>query len=150
MEIKINIDESLFDSVIAEEIKAIPKEDIQKIIKDCIKERLNSKTEDGKNILESFFFEKKNNYGYGYSAQSTTPSDLMIKILQNIDYSDVVNEVKESVIDYVKNNKRTLTNDVIYNFISNGLTRTFCDNEFFKMELRNAIDYEISRRNENK
>lgn len=36
MNITINIDESLFDDVIKNELKAIPAEQLQQVIKDCI------------------------------------------------------------------------------------------------------------------
>lgn len=142
MNITINIDESLFDDVIKNELKAIPAEQLQKVIKDCIVERLKQPTvgADGKvlayNVLESFFFEKNN---YGYYNNGLKGTQLLEDVLRKIDYSDVATELKDTVINYIKNNNKKVTEDLLFKFMVEGMSKMIWSSEQFRSELQYAI-----------
>jgi hypothetical protein len=144
MQIVINIDETLFDGVIKSQLENIPPEEIQQLIKDCIVQRLTCPTidENGKkeyNLLDKFFFEQ---YNYGYSP-TWKPSKLLEDVLRSIDYSDVATRVKDTVLDYVANHKKDLTEELIYKFISDGIAHSMYNNPVFTTELYHKIKSEI-------
>lgn len=143
MNLTINIDESMFDEVIQKEIKGIPQEQLQQLIKDCIIQRLNSahKDEDGKfsgiNVLESYLFEKNN--GYGYYNNNWRATDILTNALKNIDYSEVAEELKNTVLDYIKNHHKEVTMELLWQFMVQGIGNMTWSNHTFLDNLRTAV-----------
>lgn len=155
MEIKIVIDDVAFDEVIKNELNAIPKEDIQQIIKDAIAKRLTSPTYDengkqtNKNVLDSYFFDTNTSYYGGYSAAK--PSQLLTDILKNVDYSDVTDTMKETVIDYIKKNAKTVVGELMANFLIQGMSSSLFSNFEFTERIRNVfreVHYEMHPENQ--
>lgn len=108
----------------------------------CIVERLKQPTvsEDGKvqsyNVLESFFFEKNN---YGYYNNNIKGTQLLEDVLRKIDYSDVATELKDTVINYIKNNKKEVTEDLLFKFMVEGMSKMIWSSDQFRSELQHAI-----------
>lgn len=142
MNLTINIDESMFDEVIQKEIAGIPKEDLQQLIKDCIVARVNQPKMDkdgkytGSDILESFLFEKSNSYGYYNSWKA---GKILEEALKQIDYSEVAEEIKKTVIEYVKSHHKEVTMELLWQFMTHGIGNMTWNSSDFQNNLRQAI-----------
>jgi len=132
MELKINIDETMFKDVIEKELKAFSREELHEIIRECIVEALKT---DG--TLKSLFIKPKR-----YSYDSDEATQLLFEAARNINLSPAYEEVQEMMISELKNNYDKLLQNVMLTTMIDGL----CDNWNFKNNLQSAVNEILVRR----
>lgn len=132
MELKINIDETMFKDVIEKELKAFSREELHEIIRECIVEALKT---DG--TLKSLFVKPKR-----YSYDSDEATQLLFEAARNINLSPAYEEVQEMMISELKNNYDKLLQNVMLTTMVDGL----CDNWNFKNNLQSAVNEILVRR----
>lgn len=132
MELKINIDETMFKDVIEKELNAFSKEELHEIIRECIAEAL--KTNDR---FKSLFIKPKR-----YSYDLDEPSQVLIEAAKSINLSSAYEEIQEMMITELKTNYTKLLQNVMLQVMVNGL----CDNWAFRQNLEDAMTYILARR----
>lgn len=125
MELKINIDETMFADVIEKELKAFSSEELHEIVRECIVEALKT---DG--TLRSLFIKPKR-YGYEQDA----PSQVLIEAAKNINLSPVFEEIQEMMIIELKTNYKKLLQDIMLNVMVDGL----CNHWDFRRNLESTV-----------
>lgn len=93
MEIKINVDETMFKDIIDKELRAFSKEELHEITRECIIEVFRN----DKNIVR-LFLDTSDWYG------RDKPSDLLVSAANKIDLSPAFKEIQEDMIATLKNN----------------------------------------------
>ena len=132
MELKINIDETMFKDVIEKELNAFSKEELHEIIRECIAEAL--KTNDR---FKSLFIKPKR-----YSYDLDEPSQVLIEAAKSINLSSAYEEIQEMMITELKTNYTKLLQNVMLQVMINGL----CDNWAFRQNLEDAMTHILVRR----
>ena len=137
MEIKINVDEVKFKEVIEKELDAFSKEELHELIRSCIIETLHNE-----NVVKNLFIKEEINY-YG-TVTVEKPTDIVITAAKSIDLSPAFTEIKDNLIDILKNNY----NNILVTAMS-GLIIDSISNDFeFQNRMREAM-HNIVRRNIN-
>jgi len=93
MEIKINVDETMFKDIIDKELKAFSKEELHEIARECIIEVFRN----DKNIVRLFLDTSD------WSGRDR-PSYLLMSAANKIDLSPAFKEIQEDMIATLKNN----------------------------------------------
>lgn len=137
MEVKIEVNEEQFKDLLEKELTDLPKETIQNILIESIKEYL--KEDDYKN-LNAFLVNKECNHYSNYSIQ---PSQFFYSMLENCDYSSL-QEVADNMIKDLKENYQQILIQVLSNQLANGIA----NNDVFRANLRDVIDQELYKRNQ--
>ena len=135
MELKINVDETMFKEVIEKELEAFSKEELHEIIRNCIIEALKT---DG--IFKELFVEP--NYS-SYSYDKNRPTQLVKEAAKSIDLSPAYKEIQDLMINDLKNNYHTMLENVMLSTMAQGL----CDDWNFKNTLENQMRKIISSNN---
>lgn len=139
MNISINIDNELFDSGgVGEAIKTafetMPDEEKATVMKDILRQYLL----DDKFIKN--YFIKKLDTGYGYHLEEC-PTQHFYNMIEKIDFSAEMNEVKEAFMKVIKNDLGNmllkLMLDSYINTVANTLFQRSSD---FKTELKSALE----------
>ena len=125
MELKINIDETMFKDVIEKELKAFSSEELHEIIRECIVEALKT---DG--MLKGLFVKPKT-----YSYSSDEPTQVLFEAAKKIDLSPAYKEIQEIMITELKTNYKKLLENIMMKVMINGL----CDDYNFKNNLEDAM-----------
>ncbi len=137
MELKINIDETMFKDVIEKELEAFSTEELHEIIRQCIVEAL--KTD---NTLKGLFIKPKR-----YAYETDEASAVLFEAAKNIDLSPAYEEIQNMMITELKTNYEKLLQKVMLQTMVDGL----CNGWNFRQNLESAIDgILISRANQNK
>ena len=126
MELKINIDETMFKDVLEKELKAFSSEELHEIIRECIVEALKT---DGS--LRSLFIKPKR-----YSYETDEASQVLYEAAKNIDLSPAYEEIQEMMITELKSNYSKLLQNIMMKTMVDGL----CNNWNFRSNLQSAID----------
>ena len=113
MELKINIDETMFKEVIEKELNAFSKEELHDIIRDCIAEALKNNE-----VLKKLFIQTDYNR-YGNLEQGPTP--LVKEAAKNINLYPAFYGIQETMINELKNNYSDLLQKVMLQTIADGL-----------------------------
>jgi len=95
MEIKINVDETMFKDIIDKELKAFSKEELHEIARECIIEVFRN----DKNIVRLFLDTSD------WSGRDR-PSYLLMSAANKIDLSPAFKEIQEDMIATLKNNHK--------------------------------------------
>ena len=95
MEIKINVDETMFKDIIDKELKAFSKEELHEIARECIIEVFRN----DKKIVRLFLDTSD------WSGRDR-PSDLLVSAANKIDLSPAFKEIQEDMIATLKNNHK--------------------------------------------
>ena len=132
MELKINIDETMFKDVIEKELNAFSKEELHEIIRECIAEAL--KTNDR---FKSLFIKPKR-----YSYDLDEPSQVLIEAAKSINLSSAYEEIQEMMITELKTNYTKLLQNVMLQVMINGL----CDNWAFRQNLEDTMTHILACR----
>ena len=138
MEVKIEVNEEQFKDLLEKELADLPKETVQNILIESIKEYL--KEDDYKN-LNAFVVNKEYDH---YSYCSKQPSKFLYSMLENCDYSGL-QEVADDMIKDLKENYQQILIQVLSNQLANGIA----NNDVFRANLRDVIDQELYKRNQN-
>lgn len=113
MELKINIDETMFKEVIEKELNAFSKEELHDIIRDCIAEALKNNE-----VLKKLFIRTDYNR-YGNLEQEPTP--LVIEAARNINLYPAFYDIQETMVNELKNNYSELLQKVMLQTMVDGL-----------------------------
>lgn len=126
MELKINIDETMFKDVLEKELKAFSSEELHEIIRECIVEALKT---DGS--LRSLFIKPKR-----YSYDLDEASEVLFEAAKNIDLSPAYEEIQKMMISELKTNYNKLLENIMMKTMVEGL----CNEWNFRSNLHSAID----------
>jgi len=129
MEVKVEVSEDQLKELLDKEIKDLPKEIIQNILIECIKEYFS---ENDHRKINNIFIEEHNRYGY-----TTQPSHFFETILRDCDYSGL-QEIVDNCIKDLKENYESLLIKIITYMIAESLSKT----TNFKSSMNEAV-YEI-------
>ena len=132
MELKINIDETMFKDVIEKELNAFSKEELHEIIRECIVEALKNNS-----TLKGLFVKPKM-----YSYSSDEPTQVLFEAAKNIDLSPAYEEIQNMMITELKTNYSKLLQNIMMKTMVNGL----CDDWNFRSCLSSAIDEILTNR----
>ena len=132
MELKINIDETMFKDVIEKELNAFSKEELHEIIRECIAEALKTN-----GSFKNLFIKPKR-----YSYDLDEPSQVLIEAAKSINLSSAYEEIQEMMITELKTNYTKLLQNVMLQVMVNGL----CDNWAFRQNLEDAMTRILVRR----
>lgn len=135
MEIKINVDETMFKDVIENELNAFSKEELHEIIRECIVEALHNDS-----ALKCLFTKPERDYWGNYKFDK--PSEIMIEAAKNIDLSPAYEEIQNLMITELKENYSKLLQNIMMKTMVDGL----CDNWSFKKNLESTIDMIMTSR----
>lgn len=132
MELKINIDETMFKDVLEKELKAFSSEELHKIIRECIIEALKT---DGS--IRNLFIKPKR-----FSYELDEASQVLIEAAKNINLSPAYEEIQEMMITELKTNYSKLLQNIMMKTMVDGL----CDDWGFRRNLQCALDEILSMR----
>lgn len=118
MEIKINVDEVKFKDVIENELKAFSKEELHEIIRECIVEALHNDA-----MLRNIFIIPEKDYWGNYKYEK--PSQVMLDAARSIDLSPAYTEIKDKMIDTLKNNYHQILENAMLGMILNGISNDY-------------------------
>ena len=125
MELKINIDETMFKDVIEKELGAFSNEELHEIIRECIIQTLKT---DG--TIKKLFIKPRT---YSYSPEE--PTQLLFEAAKSIDLSPAYKEIQETMIAELKTNYKKILENVMMSVMIDGL----CDNYNFRSNLKGAV-----------
>ena len=131
MELKINIDETMFKDVLEKELKAFSSEELHEIIRECIVEALKT---DGS--LKNLFIKPKR-----YSYESDEPTQVLFEAAKNIDLSPAYEEIKEKMISELKTNYSELLQKIMLKTMVDGLCNTYS----FRSNVEDSISEILTR-----
>lgn len=115
MELKINIDETMFKDVLEKELKAFSSEELHEIIRECIVEALRNDS-----TIKGLFVKPKM---YSYSPDE--PTQVLFEAAKNIDLSPAYEEIKEKMISELKTNYSELLQKIMLKTMVDGLCNTY-------------------------
>lgn len=127
MNITINIDETQFKEILDKELKELPKEDLQEIIKQAFSQYMLSNPD----IIKNMFVNESTYYKYA-------PTDLMKNIVNGIDFSKECEEVAQALKNELIGNSREIFEQLILKTIAKNMFDGIRDygwleEEFMKM-----------------
>ena len=138
MEIKINVDETMFKDVLENELNAFSKEELHEIIRECIVEALHNDS-----TLKNIFITEEKDYWGNY--KYTKPSEVMIEAAKSIDLSPAYTEVKDKMITTLKEDYHGVLERAMLGLILNGIANDYT----FQNQMSSSIEDIIRRRNSN-
>lgn len=138
MEVKINVDETMFKNVIEEELKAFSKEELHEIIRECIVEALHND-----NTLKNLFVTDKKDYWGNYTG--TQPSDVVIEAAKNMDLSPAYKEIQEKMIKVLQTDYRNILENVMMGLMMEGISNDY----IFQQRMQESINRIIRDRQRN-
>ena len=112
MNITINVDETQFKEILDNELKDLPKEDLQDIIKQAFTQYILSNPE----FVKSLFVRESS-----YSYYKYTPTDLMKDIVKEIDFSKECEEVVQALKNELVGNSREILEQLMLKTIARGI-----------------------------
>lgn len=131
MELKINIDESMFKNVIEKELAAFSREELHEIVRECIVTALR----DNETLTALFVRPRR------YSYEQVEPTEIVRQAAAAIDLSPAYDEIRESMIADLKNNHHELLERVMMRSIIAGL----CDDWRFRSSVEESVEAVLRR-----
>jgi len=125
MEIKINVDETMFKDIIDKELKAFSKEELHEITRECIIEVFRN----DKKIVRLFLDTSD------WSGRDR-PSDLLVSAANKIDLSPAFKEIQEDMIATLKNNYK----EVLEHAMLRAIRANFASSHEFRTVMEMTID----------
>ena len=125
MNITINIEETQFKEILDKELKELPKEDLQEIIKQVFSQYMLSNPDIVRNM-----FVKENSYSY-YKYE---PTDLMKDIVKSIDFSKECEEVVQSIKNELIGNSRKMLEELMLKAIARSMIEGMKDYGWLEQE----------------
>lgn len=129
MKVEINVDEVQFKDVLDKEFKDLPKEVLQDVIVQSIKEYFEQNNY--ANVQNLFLYETK---GYNSWDTKVTSTEFLNGLLKDCDYSGLQDVVDEAIKSVRENHK-----EILQNIVSGIITRGLLQDHSFKYELENVI-----------
>ena len=142
MQITINIDEKLFnDSGIGEAIKdsfnKLSKEDLSNIMKDIIHQYLSNEE-----ILKGYFINKRyDNWKHNYEEY---PSTEFISIINRIDLSKEMDDIKDKIINLLNNDINKILTDLFARTFINSISTMICNDDDFRNAISDSVNKQFS------
>ena len=130
-QIVLNVDPEVFQNVVEEGIKALPKEKLQELIVEGIGEYLRANNYAN---VEKIFIDVRNDYGY----KNIYANDIMRKLVSDCDYSKL-QDVVDAAIENLKTNYEQVLIETISGCIIDGLT----DRYKFKEAIKEAVHFNM-------
>lgn len=128
MNITINIDETQFKEILDKELKELPKEDLQEIIKQAFSQYILSNPEIIKNL-----FVREDSYSY----HKYSPTHLMENIVKGIDFSKECEEVAQALKNELVGNAREVLEQLMLKTIARGMLDGIKNNGWLEEEFVN-------------
>lgn len=129
MEIVINVDNNKFQEVINKELEAFSKEELHELCRKGILTCLNNN-----DSIKELFTRQSQSYYDNYQA-----NEILRDAAKTVNFDELFNEVKEKIIDYVKNNYNELVKEIVFDAFIKGLSSNVCNSS----EFRNKVSTEI-------
>lgn len=133
MEVKINVDESMFKDVLDKELKALTPEQIHEIICKALETYLAKP-----DVMEGLLFHKDSYYGNKH------PSDLMKETFKSIDLKSECAEVTSSVMTALKANGGKILIDLVISAFAHSLFNQLCHQNEFEMTIYDEVRQVVS------
>lgn len=134
MEIKINVDETMFKDVIENELKAFSKEELHEIVRECIVEALHND-----HVIRNIFITPEKDYWGNYKYEK--PSQIMIDAAKTFDLSPAYAEIKDKMIETLKKDYHGVLEKAMLGLILNGISNDYD----FQCRMNAAIQEAIMR-----
>ena len=138
MEIKINVDETMFKDVLENELNAFSKEELHEIVRECIIEALHKD-----DVLRNLFTQREVDY-WG-NVKYEKPSSIVIDAARSFDLSPAYTEIKDKMITTLQDEYRSILEKAMLGLIINGISNDYG----FQNRMEYAISDTIMRRNNN-
>lgn len=132
MEIKINVDETMFKDVLENELNAFSKEELHEIIRECIVEALHNN-----DVLKNLFVQREVDY-WG-NAKYEKPSSIVIDAARSIDLSPAYTEIKEKMITTLQEEYHSVLERAMLGLIINGISNDYGFQSRMEYAIRDAI-----------
>lgn len=123
MNITINIDETQFKEILDKELKELPKEDLQEIIKQVFSQYMLSNPD----IIKNMFVNESTYYKYA-------PTDLMKDIVNGIDFSKECEEVVQALKKELIGNSRKMLEELMLKAIARSMIEGMKDYGWLEQE----------------
>ena len=129
MNITINVDETQFKEILDRELKDLPKEDLQEIIKQALTQYIMSNPELVKNLLIT---NRISRYSNEY-----TPTPIMEDIVKSIDFSKECEEVAQALKNELIGNSRKVLEELMLKSIARSMLEGMKNNGWLEEEFLN-------------
>lgn len=126
MNITINVDETQFKEILDRELKDLPKEDLQEIIKQALTQYIMSNPELVKNLLIT---NRISRYSNEY-----TPTPIMEDIVKSIDFSKECEEVAQALKNKLVGNSRKVLEELMLKSIARSMLEGMKNNGWLEEE----------------
>lgn len=134
MKLEINVDETMFKDVLENELKAFSKEELHKILKDCIVEFF--RTND--NIKDMFLQEKSSYWGGERHHEGYEPTGLLREIVkEKFNFNKPYDEVSKTIIDFCE--KEDTMKTILKEMIADAFKSAFTGQILYNPEIRGTI-----------
>lgn len=140
MELKIVVDNNMFEDVVEKELKALSQEQIKEIVVAGIKEYLK----ESDNVKKLFFRQDRTNWGS--SVTYTEPSSLLIEMFKNYDISADVEDIKDEITKTIKNDAANIVQKLFVQAISEALADKLRDSTNFNYMLMDSVSQIMTMR----
>lgn len=137
MEIKINVDETMFKDVLENELKAFSKEELHEIVRECIIEALRN---DG--VLKNLFVNESKDYWGTYTYK---PTEVVFEAARSIDLSPAYTEIKDKMITTLKEDYHGVLERAMSGLIIDGIANDY----EFRNRMERVVSEILCRRNNN-
>lgn len=127
MNITINVDETQFKEILDRELKDLPKEDLQEIIKQAFTQYIMSNPEFVKNL----FIGRSSNF---YGCTEYVPSPIMEGIVKSIDFSKECEEVVQTLKNELIGNSRKILEELMLKTIARSMLEGIRNNGWLEEE----------------
>ena len=131
MELKIQIDETMFKDIIEKELAAFSKEELHEIIRGMIEESMRNY-----NLLRDLFFIKETKW-YGSTEYNYVPGQLLKDAAKTFDLSPAYKEIQEKMINELKENYKPILEKIMLSLMIKGLSDSY---EFQNSVCRSATE----------
>lgn len=127
MNITINVDETQFKEILDRELKDLPKEDLQEIIKQAFTQYIMSNPEFVKNL----FISRSSNL---YGLIEYVPTPIMEDIVKSIDFNKECEEVVQSIKNELIGNSRKILEELMLKAIARSMIEGMKDYGWLEQE----------------
>lgn len=141
MELKIVVDNNMFEDVVEKELRALSTDQIKEIVIAGIKEYLKETD----SVKKLFFREDRANWGS--SVTYTEPSKLLIEMFRNYDISADVEDIKDEITKVIKNDAANIVQKLFVQALSEALADKLRDSSNFNYMLMDSVSQIMTMRN---
>lgn len=140
MQVIINVDESMFKDVLENELKAFSKDEIHSIIHESLKKYLEESE-----VIESLLVQKvrANYYDNSYRKEATP---LLQGAIKTMDIQKDCEEIKDKLIEIIKNDSENIIKELISEAISKQLSQIMASsyelNDIIRTSIMSAMNPE--------